>query len=308
MKHSLSLCCLSPSVEKNYGLKMQTLTYAGFSKLSRPLALKSVSDKTINNLETTKKILEYCVNDLKIKGYRMTSGLVPLIAYKKANFTWDDLPEKDKIFKLFSEIGDYTRLTGIRLSFHPSEYTTMTSENEETIESSISDLKLHGEIMDFIGLEQSVKHPINFHIRKDGNPDILGAVARKQIRKLPDSVSKRITLEVNDNVNGTWTVDNLKRQFFNTVGIPITFDSLHCSLLTGGLTLEENYNLARSTWGNHQPLFHFSVGKNGTKSHADFSDGLIPPFYGKHDIIWDVELKAKCEAIKKIIKDIESIP
>lgn len=306
MIHNLSLCCLSPSVEKNYGLKMKTMTFSSFSKLNRLDALKAISDRSINNLTTTKKILEYCVNDLKIKGYRMTSGLIPLIAYKNANFSWNDLPEKDYIFKLFSEIGDYSRSTGIRLSFHPSEYTTLTSENEESIESSISDLKMHGDIMDFIGLESSPRHPINFHIRKDGNVDVLGAIARKHIRKLPQSVSKRITLEVNDNVSGTWTIDNLKRQFFDTVGIPITFDSLHCSLLTGGLSLEENYDLARITWGNYQPLFHFSIGKNGTKSHADYSDS-IPPFYGKHDVLWDVELKAKCEAIKKIVEQIERI-
>ena len=304
-KHPLSLCCLSPSVEKEYGLKMQTVTYASFKKLSRQDALKLVSDKTINNLKTTRKIMEYCNDVLQISGYRMTSSLVPLISYKEANFSWSDLPEFDFISKEFKSLGEYSKSVGLRVSFHPGEYTTLTSDNEQSIEASISDLNTHGQIFDMMELPQTPYAPINFHIRKDGDIDILGAVARKHIRRLPDSVKNRITLEVNDNVKGVWTAENLKKQFYDTVGIPITFDSLHCSILTGGKTLEENYDISRSTWNGIPPVFHFSVGKDGTRSHADFNDGSIPPFYKKHDVIWDVELKGKCVAIKKLVEDIE---
>lgn len=304
-KYPLSLCCLSPSVEKKYGLKMQTVTFSGFKKLNRLDALKLVSEKTINNINTTRKIMEYCVNELNISGYRMTSGMVPLIGYKDANFTWTDLPDSSYIIDQFKSLGDYAKLNKLRVSFHPGEYTTLTSDNEVSIESSISDLNMHGQIFDMMGLPQTIESPINFHIRKDGDIDILGAVARKHIRRLPTSVKNRITLEVNDNVKGVWFAENLKKQFYDTVGIPVTFDSLHCSILTGGKTLEENYDIARSTWGNVVPVFHFSVGKDGTRSHADFNNGVIPPFYKKHDIIWDVELKGKCAAIQKLIEDIE---
>jgi UV DNA damage endonuclease len=285
---------------------MQTITFSTFKKLGRTDGLKMVSEKAINNIKTSRKIMEYCNDELNISGYRMSSGIVPLIGYKEANFTWSDLPDYDYIVDQLNSLGEYSRSCKLRVSFHPGEYTTMTSDNVNSIESSISDLNTHGQIFDMMGLPQTPEAPINFHIRKDGDINQLGLIARQNISRLPISVKNRVVLEVNDNVNGVWTVENLKKQFYETIGIPITFDSLHCSLLTGSKTLEENYNIARSTWGSVVPVFHFSVGKNGTRSHADFNEGIIPPCYGKHEIMWDVELKRKCEAIKLLISDIDN--
>jgi UV DNA damage repair endonuclease len=43
-------------------------------------------------------------------------------------------------------------------------------------------------------------------------------------------VKSRLVLENNDTGN-TWTVNNLKRYFYNKYNIPITFDNLHHEML-----------------------------------------------------------------------------
>jgi len=130
-------------------------------------------------------------------------------------------------------------------------------------------------------------------VRKDGNPDEISSRFFNIYNKLSDGIRKRLVLENNDNANGTWSIQNLHHYYYKTSGIPITFDTLHHSILPGNLTEEEAFNLAYETW-NTTPIFHYSEGKNNTRAHEDMATNL-PPTY--KDVYWDVELKGKDYAI-----------
>lgn len=303
-KYPFSLCCLSLELESR-GIKMKTMTAKKFSSMERLDAIRELSFRTLNNCQTTFAISKYCVDELNISGYRMSSGMFPLINYSPLDISLDEYPDKEEIVSILKQIGKYSIDNGLRLSFHPGEYTTVTSENPDTINNSLRDLEHHSWIYDVMELPVSHYNPINFHIRKDGDPKGLFDIASKNISRLSKSCVNRIVLEVNDNRNGTWTVQTLKEYFYENVGIPITFDSLHCKLLHGEKTLIENALLAKSTWGETRPLFHYSFGVGETKSHADYTDELFPKEFYNLECDWDIELKAKCLAIKKIISEIK---
>jgi UV DNA damage endonuclease len=120
----------------------------------------------------------------------------------------------------------------------------------------------------------------------------------RNYNRLSESVKKRLVLENNDTGN-TWTVNNLKKYFYNEYGIPVTFDNLHHRMLNHDVSHRDAFFEAYSTW-NCTPIFHYSEGKNGTRAHSDMAENL-PENYDK-DVLFDVELKSKDYAILDILK------
>ena len=132
---------------------------------------------------------------------------------------------------------------------------------------------------------------------KDDNPDEISSRFFNVYNQLSDSIRKRLVLENNDNANGVWSIKNLYHYYYKTSGIPITFDTLHHSILHDNLSEEDAFNLAYETW-NTTPIFHYSEGKNNTRAHEHMATNL-PPTY--KDVYWDVELKGKDYAILEML-------
>jgi UV DNA damage endonuclease len=125
----------------------------------------------------------------------------------------------------------------------------------------------------------------------------------RSLKQCPASVTKRLVFENNDNKKGVWSVKNLVTYFHVREGIPITYDNLHHEMLSHGLTHRQAFEAAYATWRGAMPIFHYSEGINGTRKHADYAQQL-PPDYGL-PVVWEVELKAKDKAIKRMKKEYE---
>lgn len=293
---NLSLCCIS-NVLAEQGHKFRTMTYKSFSSKPREESLEKLSSIISNNFSVTEKIIRHCASS-GIKGYRLSSDLCPVIKHPDVMLNLEDLPNygfiKYEINKVKKAIVD----TGIRVSAHPSEYITLTSDDPIKVNHSLIDLEFHGEIFDRLELSQTYYNPLNIHVRKEGDAKELTKTFMDNYNKLSDGVKKRLVLENNDTGN-TWTVANLKKYFYNYYGIPVTFDNLHHEMLNHDVSHYDAFYDALSTW-TVQPLFHYSEGKNGTRSHKDMADNL--PVHYNEDVMFDVELKSKDYAILDILR------
>jgi len=272
------------------------MTYKSYCSKSKEESQQKLSEIIQNNFYTSRQIIHHCKKS-GIQGYRLSSDLTPVLNHPDVNLTLEDLPDFKLIQYQINELKKAIKETGIKVSAHPSEYITLTSEDEKAIKNSIRDLESHADIFDRLELPESYEAPLNIHVRKDGNPDEISSRFFNIFNGLPDNVRKRLVLENNDNANGTWSIKNLHHYYYKTSQIPITFDTLHHSILPGNLTEEEAFNLAYETW-NTTPIFHYSEGKNNTRAHKDMPDN-IPPTY--KDVYWDVELKGKDYAILDIL-------
>jgi UV DNA damage endonuclease len=293
---NLSLCCIS-NILAEQGHKFRTMTFKSFSSKERSESLEKLSGIIINNFQVSEKIVRHC-KDNNIMGYRLSSDLCPVIKHPDVMLALEDLPNYNEINKSIIDLSNTIRETGIRVSAHPSEYITLTSDDDVKVQHSIIDLELHAEIFDRLNLSQSYYNPLNIHIRKEGEPKDLSVTFIKNFERLSDSVKKRLVLENNDTGN-TWTVNNLKKYFYESYGIPVTFDNLHHEMLNHDVSHMDAFYAAYSTW-NCTPIFHYSEGKNGTRAHSDMALG-IPENYNK-EVLFDVELKNKDYAILDIIK------
>ena len=289
----LSLCCIS-NVLAEKDIKFRTMTFKSFSSKSKTESLEKLSDIVRNNFNTTEKIIRHCAA-VGIKGYRISSDLTPVINHPEVNLNISELPNFKLIQYEINKVKKAIRDTGIRVSAHPSEYISFTSDDPNVIKNSIRDLEQHAEIFNYFELENNTYNPLNIHCRKDGDPIEISDKFKKNFELLSDSVKTRLVLENNDNAKGVWSVRNLIKYFPE---FSITFDTLHHKMLPDEYTEEEAFNAAYNTW-KFEPIFHYSEGKDNTRAHRDMAESL-PPNYGK-DVIWDVELKGKDYAILEMI-------
>jgi UV DNA damage endonuclease len=292
----LGLCCISLRLQEE-GHKFQTMTFSRFSALPRQKALEILSTRILNNFLVTEKIIRYCKAS-GFSSYRLSSTLAPVLDHPEVNLKLQDLPNASAIFESLSSIAKAVKETGLKISAHPSEYISLTSPKEEVISNSIRDLSSHAELFDLIGLPRSYDAPLNIHSRQDGDPETVSSSFLKNFDKLPDNVKNRLVLEVNDNREGSWSVKNLHKFYYQRANIPVTFDNLHHSFCHHDVPEREAMDMAYSTW-NTTPVFHYSEGINGTRKHADYALHS-PPDYDK-EVFWDVELKAKDLAIFKML-------
>ena len=298
---NLSLCCISNMLAEE-GHKFRTMTFKSFSSKSKEESLEKLSGIVANNFSVSEKIIRHCAA-IGIKGYRVSSDLLPVINHPEVNVALEDLPNfgfiNYEIIKLKKAIEE----TGIRVSAHPSEYISLTSEDDKVINNSIKDLEQHAEIFERLGLERSHYNPLNIHIRKEGDPDQLCNIFMKNFERLSDGVKSRLVLENND-TGTTWDVVTLKKYFWRQHNIPVTFDNLHHKMLNKGVSHCDAFFDAYETWNDTIPIFHYSEGKNNGRAHKDMADEL-PENFGK-EVLFDVELKSKDIAILDILRRLEN--
>ena len=297
MNLQLSLCCIS-SILQAEGYKFRTMTYKSFSSKSRDESLEKLSGIIVNNFFVTEKIIRHCAAN-NISGYRFSSDLCPVIKHPDVMLSLEELPNYNLIEEQIKNVSSAIEETDIRISAHPSEYITLTSEDDTKIKHSLVDLEFHAEIFDRLGLSKTHYNPLNIHVRKEGDPEELCNIFMKNFERLSDGVKSRLVLENNDTGN-TWDVATLKKYFWKDYNIPITFDNLHHKMLNKGVSEIDAFNDAYETWGDIIPVFHYSEGKDNGRAHKDMGEHL-PPNFGKK-VLWDVELKNKDIAILDILR------
>lgn len=294
---NLALCCIS-NILAEEGLKFRTMTFKSFSSKPKNESLEKLSEIIINNFSVTAKIIYHCAAN-NIKGYRISSDLTPVLNHPDVLLKLEDLPNFKNIQLELDNIKKAIRETNVRVSAHPSEYISLTSQSEDILINSIRDLESHAELFDRLEISRTYYNPLNIHIRKEGDPLELQEIFMKNFERLSESVRSRLVLENND-TGTTWTVKNLKKYFWNNYNIPVTFDNLHHKMLNEGASEKDAFFDAYETWHDIIPLFHYSEGKDNGRAHRDMAEGL-PLNFGK-EVFWDVELKSKDIAILDILR------
>ena len=282
------------------------MTYAQYVKLGKDQAMKVLADRSLNNIKTIHSILKECAKNGW--NYRIGSNVFPLMTHPDLNFTVDDFYNADEIHAEFDASAQTISKHNIRCSMHPDQFVVPASPNPNTRKNSVRDLEHHAMIMDMLRLPQSYEAPINIHMNCYNSGNFAEASYRfmTEYENMSDGVRKRLVLE-NEDKGKSWTVANLYNQMYEEYGIPITFDNLHHLCNSGGLTDQEAFDLALSTWPEGViPLFHFSesLAGNNPRAHADFPT-MLPAIYKNYTkpLHLDFEFKQKEVAILKISRE-----
>ena len=236
--------------------------------------------------------------------YRMTSGLAPW----KSEYEWSDMKDLKEIKLWLRSAGTMANPHGVRVTSHPGPFNVLVSPNEDVVQNTFQDLKMHAEVFDFMGLSRTHYNKINIHCNGVyGDKQSAMDSFCKNFERLPESVQSRLTVE-NDDKASMYSVKDLM-YLHERIGIPIVFDYHHHKFCTGGLSEQEALELAISTWPDDiTPVVHYSESRSEEQldesikpqAHSDLIKEL-PNTYGNNvDIM--VEAKHKELAIEGFMK------
>ena len=301
MAQIVGYCCINMSLSES---KPKVTTNRGMTKKTfQQRGIAYASELALMNAKDLLPILKWNLKN-RIKLFRMSSDIFPWAS----EYSLKDLPEYRQIKFYLKQAGEFALANNIRITTHPGPFNVLGSPNEAAVLNTISDLELHGEVFDLMGLHRSPYNKINIHCNGTyGNKQTtMDRFCDNFTNRLSDAVKSRLTLE-NDDKGSMYSVKDLM-YIHSKVGIPIVFDYHHHKFCTGDLTEQEALTLAASTWPQDIiPVVHYSESKALHESnikikpqaHSDYITSL-PNTYGLKIAI-QVEAKAKERAILKFI-------
>ena len=244
---NMTLSSQKPKVTTNRSMIKKTFNEKGISYAGE-LGMLNAADLG--------RILRWNVKN-GIKCFRLSSEFFPWAS----EYRFKDLPQYLRIKTLLAGAGHYAKSNGMRLTCHPGPFNVLVSPHKHVVDNTITDLRIHGEIFDMIGLERSPYNKINIHCNGVYG-DKKAAMDRfcKNFELLPESVKTRLTVE-NDDKSSMYSVKDLM-YIHERIGIPIVFDYHHHKFCTGDLSEQEALELAISTWPKAiKPIVHYSESK-----------------------------------------------
>ena len=297
METQLGYCCINLNLRNIPITVNRTCRKITFQQKG----MDHVSNLALQNIRDLIEIIKW--NDKNgFKVYRMSSDMFPWMSEYELN----ELPDFKKISILLKGAGTLAQKYGQRLSFHPGPFNVLGSPNPVLVQKTQKELNQTAEIMDLMGLPQSHFYPININCNGVYG-DKMATMGRwaSNYLNLSKSAQARLVVE-NDDKGSMYSVQDLYDGIFSAVKVPITFDFHHHRFQPGGLSEQEAFELAMSTWHYHnvKPLFHYSScrrtfedPKCKAQAHADFVYEKIND-YG-HAVDIEVEAKAKEVAVLK---------
>ena len=225
------------------------------------------------NLETLRQMLIYTA-DHKIEMLRLSSDLIPFATKPKGDVHLDWRTYfQDKFATLKKLIQDL----GIRISFHPGQYTVLNSPNEDVIARAIADLNYHADLLTLLGGNQSNKMVIH----------IGGAYGDKEAaihrfihvaNGLSSNIRRHLVIENDErlfNIEDVLYISQLTQ-------IPVVFDNLHFNVLKpeNSRSMKTYIELAGQTWGKNdgRQVIHYSQQAPNKKPGAHTQTTAITPF------------------------------
>jgi UV DNA damage endonuclease len=297
MHHSRSgirwgLCCLFKEEPIHFAIRQA----AHLAKFDRHRQLTLLAETIVANGRALLAAIAYCSRN-SIGAFRVNSRIFPLKTHPQAGYRLAELPEHGAIEQMYRQAGQAAAAENIRLTFHPDQFTLLSSPDDGVTRRSLDELRYHAEVAEFIGADVITLHGGGAYGDK---PAALQRLATA-LEHLPHPIRSRLVLENDDRI---YTPADLLPVCAAT-GIPFVYDVHHHRCLADGLTIEEVTARALATW-SREPLFHLSSPRDGWQSanprpHHDFIDpDDVPPCWLPLHITVEVEAKAKEVALRRL--------
>lgn len=228
--------------------------------------------------------------------FRIGSSVVPFASHPVNALDWQAEFEQD-----LTEIGAFARNNGMRLSFHPGQYTVLNSPDPEIVRRAIEEIAYSAAFLDALGMDTACKIVIHLGGIYGDKPAALSRFV-ETVTALGDSLRRRLVIE-NDERSCT-PADAL--WVSARTALPVVFDNLHYAANPGPGRLDDLLEQIFATWKPEDgvPKVHFSSQAPGGRMghHADYADPnefqvwrLRWAQFGDFDLM--LEAKAKDEAL-----------
>lgn len=240
------------------------ITYTNFIKLSKKEQIEKlfkISELNLNNLET---ILIYNIKN-NIKLFRMTPNIFPLATHSEVIEWWNPVPLFETKLK---QIGKIINDNDMRVSIHPSQFVTFTSDNKETLRNSYNDMAVINNLLSGLCLRN--EPDVILHVGgKYGNTKTAIRNLIANFNEFPSHWKSRLRFENDHHIYGTQETYHIC-DFLN---IPMILDIQHHKYNSNKISLDVAFELFFKTWKNNKtPKIHLSSQSKliDRHAHADY--------------------------------------
>lgn len=245
--------------------KMGTITVKSMQTLTESSQYTKLVGKVKQNLNALQAQINYVAKlPANQRMFRISSDMFPLYTFVDLNHLYDE-KLRNIIKAKLSHIGKVAKQHGIRLSTHPSQFTTLSSDKDNVIDNAIRDLEMHVWLFECMGLEPEDGVCINIHCNG----------ASFELPQRAAHLFKWISLENDEKKAGFDKTLTL----CETYGIRMVLDLHHFYCEQGDYLPIDDPRLQRvlATWGNQRPLFHLSQSRGDANfrelcAHSDMID------------------------------------
>lgn len=287
---SIGYACLLVGVP---GTKMSSVTKKNATE-------ERLAEITLANLEALEKIIDYNI-EMNIRVFRISSDIIPFGSSPVNTLAWWDTFQEQ-----FARIGKKIADSGMRVSFHPGQYTVLNSPNDEVVERAIGDLAYHTKVLECLGVNN--EHKIVLHIGgvyEDKKEASLRFIERFQ--QLDESIQKRLIIENDDRLYTIQDVLWISQQ----ARIPVVYDNLHHAVNPGTDKMNDAYWIveAGNTWREEdgKQKIHYSQQALDKRSGAHTATIYLNSFLDFYEQLPDSTIDIMLEVKDKNLSAVKCI-
>ena len=243
-----------------------TTTVRWLNNQSRDVAEQRLWDLMVQNIESTRLLVERVSElDPHLRMVRLSSDILPCYTHADYSGYWMDAGVVSYAAKAFARIGAHARLHGVRLSFHPGQFTVLASSNPGIVDRSIEEFEYHANMAEWMGYGQTFQDlKINVHIAGREGP----AGIRSAYGRLSPVARSCLTIENEENawgLNDCLTISDI---------VPIVLD-IHHNWIREGEYIQPGDDRVRrvvDSWRGVRPAMHYSVSREDVLvGHATYN-------------------------------------
>ena len=240
-----------PAKELNTG----TTTVAWLNRQTREVAEQRLWDLMVQNIQSIQKLVERVGTlDESLRMVRLSSDILPVYTERSWSYFWRRTDVRDFCSTAFAKVGDVARSRGVRLSFHPGQFTVLASDNPTIVDRSIEEFEYHTDMARWMGYGKKFQDfKCNVHIAGRLGPQGI----RDAYKRLSPEARNIITIENEEMKHGLDTCLELYDL------VPIVLDIHHHFIREGEYIqlADPRTQKVIESWRGHRPVCHYSVSR-----------------------------------------------
>jgi UV DNA damage endonuclease len=230
-------------------------TVAWLNRQNQNVAEEKLWSLMQQNIESIRLLVERVGNlDENLRMVRLSSDILPVYTEPTWSWYWRLTDVRNYCERGFRQVGDLARSRGVRLSFHPGQFTVLASDNPDIVDRSIEEFEYHADMARWMGYGRTFQDfKINVHISGRQGP----AGIKNVLSRLTPEARNCITIE-NDEVS--WGLD-ASLELCNDLALVL--DIHHHWVKTGEYIEADDDRIKRiiDSWRGARPVIHYSVSR-----------------------------------------------
>lgn len=237
-----------------YNTKATTHTW--LKKQSSKVAENKLLEVLEHNLASLDRIVDY-VGRLEptLRMYRISSDICPLYTHPDWKFFWQSKEIQQRLEQSFQELGSKIRESGVRVSFHPAQFTILASEKPDVVDRSIEEFEYHADMARWMGYGKSFQDGCKINIHVGGRLGTEGLI--RNLGRLSKEARNLITIENDEFGYGLDEILNLKDH------LALVLDIHHHWIKTGEYIerSDDRVKMVLESWQGVRPTIHYSLSR-----------------------------------------------